>query len=201
MADQRIIYSEEMVGASHPTKSDTLNRLALVEHNNDGTHEKLSVGSDADGDMYYRASGVLARLAKGAANLKLFMNAGATAPEWAAGYKLGSFTRDMAAVAGDVAYTGVGFKPVLVEFMTSFSQAHSVGWDDGTNAFYSATVGVGTGMEYISGGARSIFMTDNYGSTNVLAYIKTLDSDGFTLTWSKTGSPTGTFTVYYKAYR
>lgn len=40
MADQRIIYTEEMVGASHPTKVDTLNRLALVEHENDGTHQK-----------------------------------------------------------------------------------------------------------------------------------------------------------------
>lgn len=37
--DQRIQYTEEMVGASHPTKSDTLNRLSLVEHNNDGTHK------------------------------------------------------------------------------------------------------------------------------------------------------------------
>lgn len=39
MADQRIVYTEEMVGAGHPTKSDTLNRLALVEHDTDGTHK------------------------------------------------------------------------------------------------------------------------------------------------------------------
>src|SRR4030066_2371167 len=38
MADQRISYTEQMVGAGHPTKTDTLNRLALVEHNADGTH-------------------------------------------------------------------------------------------------------------------------------------------------------------------
>ena len=42
MADQRILHSEEMVGASHATKSDTLNRLALIEHNNDGTHKFLA---------------------------------------------------------------------------------------------------------------------------------------------------------------
>jgi hypothetical protein len=36
MSDQRIQYSEEMVGAGHPTKSDTLNRLALVETDSDG---------------------------------------------------------------------------------------------------------------------------------------------------------------------
>lgn len=47
MADKRILYSEEMVGALHPTKSDTLNRLNLVGHNSDGTHnnEVLAVAA------------------------------------------------------------------------------------------------------------------------------------------------------------
>jgi hypothetical protein len=36
MSDMRIQYSEEMVGAGHPTKLDTLNRLALVEADEDG---------------------------------------------------------------------------------------------------------------------------------------------------------------------
>lgn len=39
MADQRALYTEEAVGAGHPTKTDTINRLALVEHENDGTHK------------------------------------------------------------------------------------------------------------------------------------------------------------------
>ena len=46
MADMRIQYSEEMVGANHPAKADTLNRLVLVEHNNDGTHKKLTSITD-----------------------------------------------------------------------------------------------------------------------------------------------------------
>ncbi len=36
MSDQTIQYDEEMVGAGHPTKADTLNRLALVETDADG---------------------------------------------------------------------------------------------------------------------------------------------------------------------
>ncbi len=43
MSDQSIQYDEEMVGAGHPTKSDTLNRLALVEHANDGNHTVVSL--------------------------------------------------------------------------------------------------------------------------------------------------------------
>jgi hypothetical protein len=38
MADKIIQYTEELVGAGHPTKADTLNRGLLVEHNADGTH-------------------------------------------------------------------------------------------------------------------------------------------------------------------
>ena len=38
MADQRIQATENMIGANHPTLTDTLNRLALVQHNTDGTH-------------------------------------------------------------------------------------------------------------------------------------------------------------------
>lgn len=40
MSDMRIQYQEEMVGAGHPTKPDTLNRLALVETDLDG-HGRL----------------------------------------------------------------------------------------------------------------------------------------------------------------
>jgi len=42
----------------------------------------MSIGSDADGDVYYRSSNVLTRLAKGAGGQVLRMNNAATAPEW-----------------------------------------------------------------------------------------------------------------------
>lgn len=62
MTDLRIQYSEEVVGAGHPTKGDTLNRLTAVEHNSDGTHkykleldvrEFLPVGFVSDGTVDY----------------------------------------------------------------------------------------------------------------------------------------------------
>lgn len=42
----------------------------------------FALGSDADGDIYYRTSGALARLAKGTTGQMLTMNSGATAPAW-----------------------------------------------------------------------------------------------------------------------
>jgi hypothetical protein len=55
MSDQRIQSTEEMVGAGHATKSDTLNRLTLVEHNNDGTHKAFTAVqiNDTSGDHQY----------------------------------------------------------------------------------------------------------------------------------------------------
>lgn len=38
MAVSTIAYTDEMVGAGHPTKADTLNKLTLVEHDTEGKH-------------------------------------------------------------------------------------------------------------------------------------------------------------------
>lgn len=46
------------------------------------TQPNLVMGSDADGDLYYRSGGNLARLPKGTSGQVLKMNSGATAPEW-----------------------------------------------------------------------------------------------------------------------
>lgn len=39
MADQRFQATENVIGANHPTLNDTINRLALISHENDGTHK------------------------------------------------------------------------------------------------------------------------------------------------------------------
>ncbi len=56
--------------------ADTLTNKTL-------TSPVVNVGSDADGDVYYRASGAFTRLPKGTAGQVLTINSGATAPEWA----------------------------------------------------------------------------------------------------------------------
>ena len=78
MADQRIQYTEYMVGASHPTKADTLNRHANIEHNTDGTH-KMTDG--AAGVLYYHDGTRLVALPAGATT-KILVGGGAGAPVW-----------------------------------------------------------------------------------------------------------------------
>lgn len=61
----------------------------------DITDPDFVLGSDADGDVYYRSGGQLVRLAKGTADQVLTMNSGATAPEWAAGGSEWEYVDDM----------------------------------------------------------------------------------------------------------
>ena len=159
----------------------------------------LAIGSDANGDMYYRASNVLARLAKGTANFKQFMNAAGTAPEWANGIKLGSFTRDAAAEAGDVSYDGVGFKPTILVFFSDFSAtSQSDGISDVTNNYCLLRLSA-PALSY--SGTRCIYIANSAGTAHQDAVVKSMDSDGFTLTWAKTFTPTGTASIFYIAFR
>lgn len=72
------LIDDNAVGTAAIASSTTLTTPTL-------TSPVINVTSDADGDVYYRASGAFARLAKGTAGQVLKMNSGATAPEWGAG--------------------------------------------------------------------------------------------------------------------
>lgn len=167
------------------------------------TNVALTLGSDADGDMYYRASSVLARLAKGAANSKLFMNAGATAPEWADGIKIANFSRDMASASGDVAYTGVGFKPSAVIFFASVAGAAglSAGGSDATTHGCIFDAHINTASSWSYSAAICIYLLTASAGTYQCAIVKSMDADGFTLTWTKGNSPSGTAGGVYFAIR
>jgi hypothetical protein len=160
------------------------------------------IGSDADGDIWYRASSAIARLAKGAANTKLFTNAGATAPEWASGLKVGSFTRDLTTASGSQSVTGVGFKPSAVIFWAHVSgeTKGSLGFTDGTTSdcFYNYAA-VSAGAWAISAGNILHPIGDLSNLQN--GALSSLDADGFTISWTKTGSPTGSLVVSYLAFR
>ena len=159
----------------------------------------LAIGADADGDTYHRSGGVLARLAKGAANFKMFMNAAGTVPEWAAGIKIGSFTRDLTAASGDASITGVGFKPSNVIFISGWNNnSFAVGFDNGTSAFHGVTVA----GSCFHGTVGSIRFVTSGGADATDGKIKSLDSDGFTVTYTLSNSQSGqTGTIYYIAFR
>lgn len=154
------------------------------------TGSNLAVGSDADGDMYYRAASVLARLAKDAANTKLFMNAGATAPEWAAGISITNHTPNQAALTGDVGFTGAGFKPAAAIFIhsTDTAYSYSIGAAWGSVQFNLADMNAWTGNQTKISATSLIQLYGSATNYNTGAW-KSWDADGATLTFTKTGTP------------
>lgn len=169
--------------------------------NLDGSN--LAIGSDADGDMYYRASNVLARLAKGTANYKLFMNAAGTNPEWASGIHIGTFTRAMDATGAptDVSYTGLPFKPSALIIFSSLGNASlSAGIADSSHSYVQSVYG-GATTYYDPNDSNCIWIIEQSGKEQK-ASLKTFDSNGFTLTWTKVGSPASANAQnYYIAFR
>ena len=158
---------------------------------------------DAEGDTIYgTGANTAAKLAAGAANDKYFMDAAGTAPEWAGGLKIGTFTRDLTTATGDVAYSGVGFKPTILVFIAGVIEVStmSIGIDDGTNSYSVYDNYYNLNFAWAVSSTLAICVIPSPGISQS-GLVKTLDADGFTVTWTKTGLPTGTATVYYLAIR
>jgi hypothetical protein len=106
--------------------------------------------------------------------------------------------RDMTTASGTVAYTGVGFTPRAIKCFGAIQNADSLNWGVTTVAgsfqndmLYVSSEGAG---DFTRSGQNLIrnFTSVSDGQTAVL---DSFDSDGFTLTWTKAGSPTGSLAV------
>lgn len=105
-----------------------------------------------------------------------------------------SFTRDLSTATGSVAYTGAGFKPTAIIIISGGNGATdytSVGLAD-SSLSAGSTSHFGAGVSY----ASSSIVTVGVSGTNQQATVASFDSDGFTLSWTKNGSPTGTVQFY-----
>jgi hypothetical protein len=147
-------------------------------------------GTPVSGDMLTFNGTNWVSLLKGAANLKMFMNAAGTTQEWASGMALLTGVRDPDTVGGTQVFSGLGFKPSMVLGFVGSNTAKgywSVGaYDGGTSA---CIAGVGGGLTF--GGAQFLSACEVWGVTGNSAVGTSLDTGGFTVTWTRTGSPTG----------
>lgn len=116
------------------------------------------------------------------------------------GTYVGSFTRDVSLSGSTQAITGVGFTPSAILFIANVGTtgAMSLGFASGTtNAvlYDNAANSAGT---YNNNGTNCILLL-TAASQAATAGVTSMDADGFTVTWGKSGSPTGTATVRYLA--
>jgi len=112
-----------------------------------------------------------------------------------------NFTKDLSDAVTSQGVTGVGFKPSAVHFIGCVNGAvtYSTGHDDGTNAHSIHNQGA-SGTLWERDFTNSIRLET--GASDIReAEISSFDADGFTLNWSKVGSPTGTGQISALCYR
>lgn len=113
-------------------------------------------------------------------------------------YKVVNFSRNVATSSGTSSITGVGFQPKAAIFFSGFSGGGNIasaswGLDDGTSHFSWFNF-AGSFVNNAAGGQSINFTIDN--SNKTVGIVQSFDSDGLTIFWTKTGSPTGTGLVY-----
>jgi hypothetical protein len=117
------------------------------------------------------------------------------------GKHIGSFTINTATATGTQSVTGVGFAPTVLIFIAcqDASDEYSIGWDDATNKGSIAYDGTDWNI------STSYSINDLESAAGAGAYyqgvVNSMDSDGFTVGWTRTGAPTGTLTVLYLALK
>ena len=116
-------------------------------------------------------------------------------------FVIGTFTRDTTIASGTQSITGVGFKPYFLYFLGAEGGTREVTWgfENGTTRQCINSESGETSNDF--GPSAGSAMTFDQGADGSYAVtLGVMDIDGFTLTWDKTGSPTGTVTVQYMAF-
>jgi hypothetical protein len=115
-----------------------------------------------------------------------------------------TFYKNMGA-AGAQQVTGVGFQPRLVTFQTSISGGAnwaSFGQSDGNyNSCVEIQATSGGGATFAQAGFAGIQREDSGGGSWCAFNILSLDADGFTVNWSRTGAPSLTASVFAICHR
>ncbi len=104
--------------------------------------------------------------------------------------KVISFSRDLTAVNGSVAYTGMGFQPTFCVITGGIAAGTNL-----TVGFAGQSgQGVATYLGAVSTFNNSVAIFAGPDTTNFqLGSLASFDADGFTVTWTKTNTPSGTF--------
>lgn len=113
---------------------------------------------------------------------------------------IGNFSRVLSTASGNQSITGVGFKPKLIQFQTGVPGGTwaSMGQSDGSsNTCLEFNI-----ANYFMQVAFAGVQRDNAGGSNLCTFtVASMDSDGFTIAWVKSGTPTATASINYTAYR
>jgi hypothetical protein len=116
--------------------------------------------------------------------------------------KIKTSTRDMTADSGDVAYTGVGFTPTVILAFTHIATTVYVSYGFCDSAKNQAYIYEPATAAYFEDASNYIIGQGNLAAkpsaSGQQAAVKSFAADGFTLTWTKNGTPSaGTINLYF----
>lgn len=112
--------------------------------------------------------------------------------------KVGTLTYNIATASGNTVVTGVGFQPKAILAMAvvgASSQCSIIGFTDGTSQ--GCITDSGYAVANTEDQNNSLFYIISAVGSYVIGSVTTFGSDGFTINWTKTGTPTGTARIYY----
>ena len=114
--------------------------------------------------------------------------------------KIITATRDAGASSGDVSYTGVGFMPTSMRCL--MNKDNSLFQSDGCVDSAKTAFSLYQSAANVYYDSTYFVMYSDQGSWLQGATVKSYDADGFTLTWTKTGTPTaGTIKLKFICYK
>lgn len=121
-------------------------------------------------------------------------------------YKIAALSRVLSVASGNVSYTGVGFTPRLILFQTGISggggwasQGQATAID---NRCLEIAINAGGTNSILYQGTFAGLQRDDIAGANFQTFtVFSLDADGFTLAWTKVGTPTATANITATCFR
>jgi hypothetical protein len=111
-----------------------------------------------------------------------------------------NINRNMATATGTVNYIGFGFKPSRVITFMSVQGTSQCSWSTVTEDLEAQCI-YGTSSVGIFTGNNVNWVRADNGANDYEGDITSLDADGFTVDWTRTGTPTGTIQARIMAYK
>jgi len=118
-----------------------------------------------------------------------------------------NITRDMSLAAGSSSYTGLGFRPSAIITasaelnINAFSSVGLCGHDTDQTTEKSINISRIYNDTYDASGSFAFHYESAGPLTRFFGAISSYDADGFTVAWTKNGSPTGTLYVAFLVFK
>lgn len=161
------------------------------------------MGMNTTGDLEVHNGTTRVRLVPAQIGTTVVSQGAGTVPifDFASKYYIGTFSYDTT-TTGSVSVTGVGFKPRAIIALAGINgvAGASVGFYDSSSYGNLQDGHVDTASTWLMGTAELLTITPS-AATNSKITIASFDTDGFTYTKAKTGSPSGTAIVVFMCIR